>query len=377
MDTLAVAGLSARCMAEAAAGDGFEVVALDLFGDVDTCAVASRWFGIGEPARLCIDDARLLQALALLARQGRARGWVAGSGFDGRADLLARGAELLPLIGMAPQALARLRDPQTFFAFLHEHDIEHPPVRCGADAASGTADGRWLLKDFGASGGWHIRPAATPAAPLRAGEYLQREVPGQPMSATFVANGHAPRLLGVNQQIVRAVGSAPYVYAGVIGPVAVAPAVLQRLQDILRTLTAGFALRGLASLDFLLDGGHVLVLEVNARPSASMALYPGWQPMAAHVQACLRGGLPSAPAAGGPLHGQEIVYARRPLQLAGAQCRWLAGQPDVHDLPAAGQHLAAGDPLCSVSASGDDIPAVLGRLQQRREALLQTLETGS
>jgi len=34
--TIAVAALSARMMAEASARDGFDVVALDLFGDADT-----------------------------------------------------------------------------------------------------------------------------------------------------------------------------------------------------------------------------------------------------------------------------------------------------------------------------------------------------
>lgn len=371
MTTLAVAGLSARLMAETAVADGFDVVALDLFGDVDTRALASRWFGIGDAATLQLDEGRVLAALAVLAQQGEVQGWVAGSGFEGRPALLAQGAALLPLIGNAPEVVARLRDPAQFFAFLAEHDIEHPPV-CLGPVGDGSA---WLLKDLHGSGGWHIRrvSAATPAA----GQYLQREVPGQPMSATFVADGSAAQLLGINRQTVRAVGDAPFVYCGVLGPVMVGDAVLRRLQAVLQRLTAGFALRGLASLDFLLDAGRVLVLEVNARPPASMALYPQWQPMAAHVRACLHGVLPAPPPHSALLRGHEIVFARRALQLHAAAARWLADQPEVHDLPAAGQRFAAGDPLCSVSVSGASDSAVLARLHERRETLLQSLETCS
>ena len=374
MTSLAVAGLSARLMAEAAASDGFEVVALDLFGDVDTCAAASRWFGIGEAATLRIDDDRLLAALAALARHGEVAGWVAGSGFEGRPDLLARGAALLPLIGTEPDAVARLRNPARFFAFLAEHDIEHPPVRL-APCADGSA---WLLKDAGGCGVWHIR-RAEPGAPLAAGHYLQREVAGQPMSATFVANGTEARLLGINQQIVCPFGDRPHVFCGVLGPVPVAEGVLRRLDGILRTLSAGFALRGLASLDFLLDAGRVLVLEVNPRPPASLASYPQWRPMAAHLRACRHGELPAPPQASAaePVRGHQIVFARQSLRLGQTLAQSLANRPDTHDLPSAGQRFAAGDPLCSVSAAGASAAEVLGRLNERREALLHSLESCS
>jgi predicted ATP-grasp superfamily ATP-dependent carboligase len=375
--TLAVAGLSARAMAETAANDGFDVVALDLFGDVDTCAVASRWFGIGTPARLQIDDERVLAALAVLARQGEVAGWVAGSGFEGRSELLARGAALLPLIGTAPDAVARLRDPAQFFDFLAGHDIEHPPVR-RAPADDGSA---WLLKDLHGSGGWHIRHAArADSAALAPGHYLQREVAGQPMSATFVATGTGVRLLGVNQQIVRAFGSLPFVYCGVLGPVPVADRVRRHLETILQTLAAGFALRGLASLDFLLDGERVLVLEVNPRPPASLELYAAWSPMAAHVRACLHGTLPAPPpvvaSAATAVRGHEIVFARQTVRLDAVAARRLADRPEAHDLPSAGQQFAAGHPVCSIEACGSNAAEVLARLNDRREAVLHSLEIG-
>jgi predicted ATP-grasp superfamily ATP-dependent carboligase len=63
------------------------------------------------------------------------------------------------------------------------------------------------------------------------------------------------------------------------------------------------------------------------------------------------------------------------LRPAGAQ--HLAGRADVHDLPAAGARFAPGDPICSLSATGDTAEQVRGSLTAAREALLKTLETTS
>ena len=369
MALLAVAGLSARLMAESAARDGFEVVALDLFGDVDTCEVATRWIGIGAPESLQIDDDKLLSALAALARGGEAVGWVAGSGFEGRPELLAQGAALLPLIGCSAESAARVRDPQQFFAALAQRDIQHPPVQFDP-----LADARgWLLKDFGACGAAHIRPApvGVPAPPRH---YFQRLSPGVPMSVTFIANGSEAVLLGINQQIVRRLDDQPYVFCGVLGPVPVRDDVLRRVNAVVGALVPAFALRGLASLDFLLaEGRHLSVLEINPRPPASLSLYPARALMAAHVRACLQAELPT-PKAPQRIEGHEIVFAHRPLHIDEADVQWLSSQPQVHDVPCPGLRIAAGHPVCSVSTHGDSVAGVMARLRGLCDSLSTSLE---
>ncbi|MDE2505546.1 MAG: hypothetical protein KGL18_21495, partial [Burkholderiales bacterium] len=126
---LAAAALSARALVELGAQDGLALVALDVYGDVDTCRAARRWMPIGAAPR--IDGARLLAALAGLAGDG-ASGWIAGSGFEEDIDLLEEAARRLPLLGTAPADLRRLLDPQAFFGFLDAQGIAHPPVRFDA-----------------------------------------------------------------------------------------------------------------------------------------------------------------------------------------------------------------------------------------------------
>jgi uncharacterized protein len=389
MTVLAVAALSARVLAEAASDDGFEVVALDCFGDADTRRACSQWSLLGTPGTMRIDADRLSAALRALARRGDVAGWIAGSGFDGRADLLERGAALVPLLGTRADAVRQVRDPRAFFAFLDGEGIAHPEVRATAptDAAG------WLVKDAHACGGGHIRRAASSASehtdePVPAHRYFQREVSGTAMSATFIADGRDACVLGFNEQIVRGFGARPFVYCGVVGPVPLAPEIASRVTTTVRALARRFALRGLGSLDFLLDGSTVHILELNPRPPASLALYgkrvlaeaaPGALRgiVAAHVHACLRGELPHAPAHGASraVAGTEIVYAPHALQLDAAAARYLAQRAGCHDLPAAAAHFEAGEPVCSVSASGASAAQVRALLRRAREAVCESLET--
>lgn len=374
MTRLAVAACSARVLAELAALEGHEVWALDLFGDRDTRRAASGWACIGDPAALRIHGEGLLAALDALRQQG-VQGWIAGSGFDGRADLLAAGAQRLPLRGNHAATVARVRDPAAFFAALDEAGIAHPPVRHDWPA---DLDG-WLLKDAGASGGMHVVPASRAAAQALTGStYLQRERPGTPMSATFVADGVDAVVLGCNQQIVHALQGWPFLYSGVVGPLPVGDAVLDEATRIVRTLVAAFGLRGLGSLDFLLDDGRLEVLELNPRPPASVSLYPqvgDGGPIEAHLRACRGDGLPRVARGAATVLGTQIVFARSPLRLAERQLDWLALQPDVHDLPAGAWAWSAGEPICSVAAQGANAPSVRDHLAQRSAALLTSLET--
>jgi uncharacterized protein len=389
MSLIAVAAISARMLAEAARDDGFDVVALDLFGDADTRRACSQWLPIGRPGRLHIDDALALSALGSLAQRG-VQGWIAGSGFEGRPDLLERGAALLPLIGTTPDAVRRVRNPRTFFDFLDAQGIAHPPVRMTAPA-DGAA---WLVKDASACGGWHIRRAAPQPGELSrepesvlGQRYFQREMQGAPMSATFIGNGSDACVLGFNRLIVRRLGIWPFVFCGVVGPVPLPDGVAARLKAAVRAIAAAFSLRGLGSLDFMLDSDAFGVLELNPRPPASMALYgrryfqSGSQgapcgAVAAHVRACLTDELPppAAHVANDRVQGNEIVFAPRSLSIDELAARRLAERADCHDLPSGAMHFARGDPICSVSAAGADAERVHALLDLGRKAVHQSLE---
>lgn len=369
--TLALVAVSARAMADAALRDGYGALAIDLFGDADTRRAALAWWPAGDPATLQLDPESVLAALHACARRGDVAGWLPGSGTEGQPALLAEGARVLPLIGTAPAAVARVRDPLAFFGFLAAHGIGHPEVRSTVPAETTG----WLLKDLRGCGGWHIR-APRPDDRPQAQQFLQRTVAGTPMSATFVANGSQACLLGFNELLVKPLPAAdrlrPYVYCGAIGPVPLPPLAAQQLGRALRLLTAEFVLQGLGSIDFVLEpDGHVQLLEVNPRPPATLVLYRG--SIAAHLDACLHGSLPAPPPAD-EVQGHEVVWAPHAMQIDGPAAERLARWPGCHDLPLAGTRFAAGDPLCTLSARGANATAVRAALDEGRLALLQSFE---
>lgn len=370
---LVVAALSARMLTESARDGGYRPLALDLFGDADTREAAAAWLPIGEGARLAIGAVAFLDALQRLRAQHRPLAWVVGSGFEGRAELLAAGAAILPLAGNTPALVERIRDPAWFFARLDALGIAHPETRLDppADPAG------WLCKDAGSSGGWHVRSAegATAAGP---GIHYQRREDGEPVSALFLANGRHVHVLGVHRQQVRPLGPRPYVHRGCIGPVALAPGLRQALDDMLAALVTELQLVGLNSLDLLLCGDRLTVLELNPRPSASMDLYRDALPgglLHAHLEA-VAGRLPVArhrqPMS--QLCGFEVVFAGGPARVNDAAVAAMAALPWCHDRPARNLLVHWGDPLCSVSAEGASVGDVQTRLARRRQHIRNLME---
>lgn len=373
---LALVATSARSLVECAHADGYQAIALDVFGDVDTCRLATCCEPLGS-AGLAMDREALLRALARLRARGDVAGWVAGSGFEAQLDLLDEAARLLPLLGNPPEVVRRVRDPGAFFAVLDALGITYP--------ASSTALPRdphgWLVKDAHACGGWHVRPlGALPdgTGPGRssAGLHFQRAVAGEPWSCLFLAAAGDVTLVGFSRQIVRALGARPYVYRGGIGPLLPSPAVQAALRAAALGLTRAFGLVGLNGIDFVLDpGGRPWLLELNPRPTAATQLFAASGLMRAHLDACAGRPVAGLPACDAQVRGFETVFARRPGQVDASVSAWMESQAWCCDIPQPGTRHAWGDPLCTVRAEGDSAQAVQRDLAERRRAVLSRLQS--
>jgi predicted ATP-grasp superfamily ATP-dependent carboligase len=367
--TVVVAGLSARPLAESARAAGWQAIALDLFGDADTRRASLRWHRIGDPQACVIDPALLRHALHRAAREPGIVGWVAGSGFERIPEALDLRIPGLPFWGMPSEAVQRVRDPATFFAALDRLGLAHPEVAFEPPRS----DEDWLVKSAAGSGGWHIHRAGEGVA--GPGAYWQRVQTGEPMSALFLADGSQARVVALNRLIVRPLGQLPYVYAGAIGPIR-DDALAQRIEQALVVLVPAFGLRGLASLDFIARGGSAWLLEINPRPSASMALHDRAWPgglLRAHVRA-VQGDLPAGP----PAHGEGVggcltVFAGRSCRLGLALAAELAQSAHCHDLPVPGSWFGRGDPVCTVSTVASRADAVLVELDVRAGQVLRRL----
>lgn len=379
---LVVAGLSVRAQAEAAQRDGYEVVALDCFGDADTRAASVAWAPIGRPGGEGIERGRLLAALqgAVQAAASVGReclGWWPGAGFEDQADTLAAGAAVLPLLGSPPQAVAAVNDPAQFMARLQAWGMPHPEVRWRRPPSP---EG-WLLRGAGGCGGQRIRPArADDPDPPPPGHCWQRRARGLPMSMTVVAAGAAGvALVGFNQQWPAPLPTVPFRFSGVAGPVPLPGRCPTALLGMAARLSADFDLRGVVGLDFLWHGDELQLLELNARWPASAALYAEAGGLVdAHLAACLHGQLPGpalqARWQGLPLSGLQYVFAPAPWPLRPSHLMQLAGEPGLHDRPALPQGVPAGAPLCTLSGRAASVAALRHEFDERTRRLWRHLE---
>jgi len=381
--TVVIAGLSARQLGELAVRDGYAVRTLDLFGDADTRALGP-WRSLGSPAQMQINLDVLRASLHEAGRRG-ATAWVAAAGFEACPQGLESGGHGLPLLGNGAAAVAAVRDPQAFFEAVQRAGLSHPETRFTPPAGDGSG---WYWKHPGGHGGWRVRPSALVQGAAAEGGYWQRQVEGEPWSLTLLMNGCDAVLLGLNRQQAGRHGDHPCVFEGIAGPMPVSlikPDVLRRLKRLGDRLALDHGLRGLCSLDLLIDThGQTQVLELNPRPPASAGLF-GAGIFEAHVRACQRGELPDAAALAAPdsctrvpLGALRIVYARHAMPLEAPALQRLARLPDVHDRPASPGRLHAGEPVCTLSARagiGEDADTLLHGLNGRADRLLEELET--
>jgi uncharacterized protein len=374
---VAVAGLSARLVAQSAARAGLSVIALDIFGDRDTREHANMWFDIGGKG-LSIDRARLYEALEQAARLPRMIGLIAASGLEPLANELSRAPRVPRLIGNA-EAARSVRDPRRFFALLDQLGIAHPAVRF--DLPDDTRG--WLVKRPDGCGGTHIE-RADHAAHVSRDVYFQQFAQGRPMSALFIAAHREAVVAGFAEQLTIEAGPLPFVHAGSLGPVDFPAEIAAHIIHAIEAIVWKTDLSGLNSIDFMLDGDRFSVLEINTRPSSTMALYEAAWPeawprglIAAHIDACLHGELPGLPhpATHTPQRraGQRVVFAPHRFVVTRAFSDACFADPACHDVPLAHAHIEAGQPVCTMSATASSLDALRIALDREHERLLQRI----
>ena len=292
-NSLLVIASSARALAASGRRAGYEIAALDLFGDEDLTEVA---FASERVARARSGGFKSQDLVLAANRVAPAFGkplcaFVYGSGFEDRPELLAELAAGRRLFGNSPAVVARCKDPVAFTAILDELGLPHPEIRIELPHQP---DG-WLVKRIGGAGGIHIR-AARNARPSPK-NYYQRLVAGTPVSALVLANGRDAKILGLSEQWTAPSPTAPFRFGGAAAP-ATLPRTLQRqIAQAAAQLAQRLELIGLNSLDVIADipRSKFSVIEVNPRPGATLDVYErllGASLLELHLRACC-GELPS------------------------------------------------------------------------------------
>ncbi|MCK0208977.1 ATP-grasp domain-containing protein [Starkeya koreensis] len=362
-----IVGIAARALAAAARRAGHRAIVLDLFGDDDTRELAVEAIPLRRLGGFAIDPDDLFEQLAIHA--GTDLPVVLGTGFEHAPEIVEALAARFRLVGNGPATLAALKEPRAFSALLGALGIPHPRV-FAERAPAGVAT---LEKRIGGSGGWHVREADETRG---TGWYLQERVEGRTVSALFLGDGRAARLLAFSEQWCEPGEDAPFRYGGAAGPIRLDPAVEGEVERALERIVGATGLVGLASADLVLGtrDGEWSLIEVNPRPGATLDVFdhaPLPPLFGLHLDACA-GTLPElallAPGPGVAARAAGVLYAPAAFE------RRLDALPDwVADRPPPGTRIEAGEPVCTVLADGQDAHQARENLSLRLDHLWREL----
>lgn len=368
-----MAGVSTRAAAESAARAGFDVTAIDAFGDLDQHpAVRSLVLPRDDGAQFTA------QAAAEAVRDIAADAAVYLSPFENHTraiDALAFGRALW---GNPPDVLRRVRDPFLLAGVLRRRGFAAPLTR--VDVPREPRSKEWLVKPFRSGGGHSVRPW-TLDTPVLAGFYAQERIGGVPASIVFVAARGRAVPLGISRQLIgdAAFGASGYRYCGNVLASAdddmITERVVESLIALANTVTEQFGLIGLNGIDCLVCDEVPYAIEVNPRWCSSMELVErqyGVSMFGAHATACVDGVLPDFDLSSArrirSVLGKAIVFAREDA-VVGDTRAWL-GDETVRDVPKPGEPLTKGQPICTVFAEAPDINACLARLKERAQSIV-------
>jgi predicted ATP-grasp superfamily ATP-dependent carboligase len=357
---LIIAATTARGYADAAVDCGYEVITLDAFADADLMRVASQAYKVKMlDWHVDVEDFKLQFAKINL---NNVEGFCYGSLFDAAPELLDWVAARVQVIGNTPELLKKAKE-FSFFELLDDLHIQHPDVRKDFPATPL----HWLAKQLGGSGGMHVRPVLQNDS----ADYFQQEVYGESISMLFVANGKEMQTIGFNQQLVAPTPELPYRFAGAVGGVKLSDGIEKVFSGAATKLTTALGLRGICSLDAVLEGETLWILELNPRLSATFDLYP--RLFVAHMQGC-KGELAELQQYKSSC-AQLILYADETLVLP-LNFAWPAW---VIDIPPTDQvsnniMIEKNAPICSVHAQAETAELAFAQVKQRAEILKEMMQ---
>lgn len=354
-----IAATSARAYAQAAVRCGDEVIVLDAFADADLKKIASEVYQVKMlDFKLDVDDFKSKFEKIDLANIA---GFCYGGLFDAAPELLDWVATQLPIVGNKAETLKRAK-AFSFFEMLDDLDIAHPKV---SRDLPDTTD-HWLSKSIGGSGGMYVKTAIQHVS----GDYFQEEIMGEPVSMLFLANGKESQLIGFNRQLIAPTPTLPYRYAGAIGCVKLQDSIEQAFCNTAKLLTKELGLFGINSLDAVLCGETLSVLELNPRLSASFELYPNmWD---AHMKAC-HGELVTWPRMNA-VRAKMIIFADADIEIAQdlAWPEWATDVPSM-DLLVNKIVIKSGAPICTVLAEAETAELAHNKLLKRAKQLREMM----
>lgn len=402
-------GASVRALMESAVESGYEVTGIDFFGDVDA-GWQGRTISLLQDCGLKLTVKNLLDT----ARGVTCHGLSYTSGPENSPEELVYWEERGLLRGNGPSILAEVRNPWKLCQSLAQIGVSMPKFFSIEQWQQQEGGGKWLLKPLNRGGGHGIvelpekkedAQALIESVPNPNQYIIEEYVEGIPGSVTFLANGREAIVLGTSRQLMgRRGGNRPFIYQGSIVPLDSSDflgeqVMMEECTKMVEHLTRYFGLKGMNTLDFIVNADGIWILEINPRWSASVELIErelGKYFFAHHLAACegvdmnkisqdlFSREINSSKSCKitnvgkrSEFFGKMIVSADFPLvfKVCDQEKLGFLYEQGVRDIPLPGTKIKKGQPVCTVLAEGADDPDCVRRLRKKSDWVHQFLSS--
>ena len=349
---------SARMLAQFATVSGYKPLVIDCYSDVDTQELALDCIKVRS---LALEQVK--NAFSILIGRYKITHCIYGSGLERHLNTLEFLQQNLIVLGNTLNVFSAVQDKSNFFSRLSFLQIPHPESTFHTPEIQND----WLIKPLQGEGGIGIKRGKDSVV-MSQRCYWQKYLKGKPSSVLFVANGTDYRIIGFHRQTVIGSGEHEFVFSGVSTYLKICDEVRDSVNIWLSLLVSEFSLKGINSLDFIENDSQCQLLEINARPSASMQLYRR-DLLSLHINSFLLGTIEPM-SFGKAIQAFKVVYAETDFSIR-TDIKWPKW---VVDRPQAGSLIHTATPICSIIAGGKKEQKVKDLLLLRQEKLKKLLK---
>jgi len=387
IQNLLVVGVDTVSIADSARRAGYEIYAVDYFGDVDLRRVCSKYESViyQEPGKSCgkfesrFKPEAFLKMARLLLKKVQIDAALLASGLDDHFDVLRELNELVPILGNHLEVIKKVRDKSKFFGELKRLGIRHPEtesVREIKEAKMAAAEIGYpvVIKPSKGFGGSNIRKVRNPEELEKAFErvflgqdevLIQKLIEGVHASASLVASEVAVRTLTINRQLTGlsyVFQREPFGYCGNVVPLRLSNAVFEECKCIAEKVALHFSLKGSNGVDLVVCKGKTpYVVEVNPRFQGTTECVEhvlGVNLVRTHVNACIHNSIPTIEK---PSKYCTRLILYTPTRVITPD---LTSHMEVRDVPLPGTVIEKCEPLCSIIVAGNNQQSSLGRAKK-------------
>ena len=390
---LLVIGVDSVSLAASAKRAGYEVFAVDHFGDQDLKRVCRESLsaikqrlgrGCGYLSR-DFSPEFLLQLAKVLLKRYEIDAALLSSGLDDSSDILFELNELVPILGNHPSIIGKTRDQTQFFRELDRIGVSHPETAVVEDleeARNKSKDIRYPIvvkpsRGFGGAGVrkveafQQLKRAFGDASFLDKKVLIQKYISGIHASASLISSIKGVITLTVNEQLIgmQELGQRePFGYCGNMVPLSVPRSVVDKCKSVVGGVAQHFGLVGSNGVDLVISRqGVPNVIEVNPRFQGTLESVERVLRMnivEAHVEACVQGGLPIISKRTPVFCARLILFA--PQRLIAPELNAFEG---VRDIPLPGVIVEEGEPLCSLIVEGPNRGHIIQKASETAEKI--------